>query len=96
MNVALHARREIIVHDQVDSPKVHTSSHQLRCNQNPNPPLPKLLHDPLPLRRCPLRMDHIDMQPVVDELVEKVVGSRNGLNEDEARGLESEGGCGGG
>jgi len=37
-------------------------------------------------------MNHVDMDPVVDEFVEKVVGSGDGLNEDEGWRSELTGG----
>ena len=94
VNVALHARREIVVDDKVDPPEVHSSTHELRADEHPHSPLPELLDDPFPLRRRPLRVDHIHMDPIIDQLVEQVICTRDGLHEDERRRGELAGGDG--
>lgn len=93
MDVALYARGEVIVDDQIDSPKVHASAHQFRRHQNPNPAFPELLDNPLSLRWRPFRMDDVDVKTVINEFVEQIVRSRDGLNKDESWWLESEWRC---
>lgn len=96
MDVALHARWEIVIDDQVDAAEVHASPHELRRDQDPNATFSELLDDALSLGWRSLGVNDVDVETVVDELAEKIVGSRDGLDKDESRWLERKGWSGGG
>ncbi len=44
MDIVLSGLWEVIVDYAVDTPEVHTTSHQVRCDQNPYGACTKILH----------------------------------------------------
>lgn len=85
VNVALDARREVVVDDRSDAAEVHAAAHELGADEDPDLALAELAQDALALLWRPLRVDHVDRQRVVDELVEQGRCALDRLDKDEDR-----------
>lgn len=72
MDIADNALREVIVDHLINSFKVNAPRHQVGADQNPNLAQPKLLNDFVPFMLFLVRMDHVHINSIEDQLMEKL------------------------
>ena len=80
MDVGHGRLRKVVVDYEIDALKVHAARQQLGRDEKPCPPGSKARHDCIPLGLRPLRVDHVDVDAIVHELVEKLLGALDRLH----------------
>jgi hypothetical protein len=74
VDVADDALGEVVVDDQIDSFEINASSHKIRANQDPRHTLPKISNDFVALALRSIRVYHIDIDALVQQLLEAARG----------------------
>lgn len=62
---------KVEIDHQIDSFEVNAATHQLGADQEPDLAHSKVPDDVVSLRLCAIRMNHIDVNSVVDQLLEE-------------------------
>lgn len=76
VDVADDALGEVVVDDQIDSPEIDASSHEIRANQDPRDTLPKISNDFVALALRSIRVYNIDIDALVQQLLEAARGRK--------------------
>mmetsp|Transcript_31320 Transcript_31320/g.76773 ORF Transcript_31320/g.76773 Transcript_31320/m.76773 type:complete len:301 (+) Transcript_31320:108-1010(+) len=85
MNVAHNALGEVVVYDEIHTLEIDTTCHQVRADQHPDTPAAEVAHDGVPLRLRPVRMHHIHINPIEDQLPKQLLCAINTLHKHKHR-----------